>query len=157
VKPSSDGRNPSAKLGGENVAILLDTGLLVAHYSARDPHKARAQAIIAEILDGKYGTPIVSDYVVLELLNYASSARGSRARLRGVQGHLLAKGEGHWVDLVNIDERLFEESVEFFSRVGAERGLSFTDCSTVALGKALGIETVASFDGDFDGLMSRVC
>lgn len=38
----------------------------------------------------------------------------------------------------------------------AERGLSFTDCTSIMLIKSRGIDNIMSFDGDFGGLVPRI-
>jgi hypothetical protein len=38
----------------------------------------------------------------------------------------------------------------------ADKKLSFTDCSIIELMKNKGIDHLASFDGGFDGIMSRI-
>jgi predicted nucleic acid-binding protein len=37
-----------------------------------------------------------------------------------------------------------------------ERLLSFTDCTSLALMEKHGIESIASFDSSFDGLVKRI-
>ena len=37
-----------------------------------------------------------------------------------------------------------------------ERRLSFTDCTSIALMRKRGIDAIASFDRDFDGIIPRI-
>ena len=45
--------------------------------------------------------------------------------------------------------------MRFFPRY-AGKGLSFTDCTTIALMRRMDVENLVSFDADFDGFTSRI-
>jgi predicted nucleic acid-binding protein len=49
----------------------------------------------------------------------------------------------------------FKEAWRLFPQY-ADRGLSFTDCTSIALLKTRGIESIVSFDADFDGIAPRI-
>jgi len=54
-----------------------------------------------------------------------------------------------------IDLKMLENERDTFAKY-ADNKLSFTDCSIIELMKNKGIDQLASFDGGFDGIVSRI-
>ena len=54
-----------------------------------------------------------------------------------------------------IDQEILENGWITFAKY-ADKKLSFTDCSIIELMKNKGIDHLASFDGGFDGIVSRI-
>jgi len=54
-----------------------------------------------------------------------------------------------------VDSEAFKEGWRLFPNY-AGRGLSFTDCTSVALMRLRGIESLLSFDMGFDGIVQRI-
>ena len=54
-----------------------------------------------------------------------------------------------------IDLEIFEREQITLTKY-ADKKLSFTDCSIIELMKNKGIDQLASFDGGFDGIVSRI-
>lgn len=138
------------------MTVILDTGFLLALHNEHDPHYPRACEIAREIMEGAHGQPVVSDYVVAEALNYVTGRSWPAGRSRVLLADLLGRGEEPWMGLVKVDSEVFEAAVRLFEAVGVEKGLSFTDCSSIVLAKSLKAELIASFDSDFDGVLPRL-
>jgi predicted nucleic acid-binding protein len=58
-------------------------------------------------------------------------------------------------ELIRVDHTVFQEAWRIFKQI-PERNLSFTDCTTMAFVKSMRIDSVLSFDSDFDGLINRI-
>ena len=58
-------------------------------------------------------------------------------------------------ELLRVSNTGFADSVDIFERYD-DQELSFTDATTVALCDRYDIESVLSFDDDFDGLVDRI-
>ncbi|MCL4519046.1 MAG: PIN domain-containing protein [Thaumarchaeota archaeon] len=54
--------------------------------------------------------------------------------------------------ILSVDKSIFEEAWQIFSEKFHDTALSFTDCTTYALIRAQSIQSVFSFDRDFDKL-----
>ncbi len=67
---------------------------------------------------------------------------------------LLGQGTPPFMEMVNIEEETFARAWTLFTR-HSQRGLSFTDCASLAVMETMRIERIASFDTDFDGITSR--
>ena len=67
------------------------------------------------------------------------------------------RGAGEFPELFNLrclDNSVFETAIDIFER-DDDQQLSFTDATTVAFAETNDIDTVLSFDDDFDGLVDR--
>ena len=60
------------------------------------------------------------------------------------------------IHMVFVDEELFKDAWARFTRLAA-KGLSFTDCATLAMMDRYRIKRLLSFDKGFDGLVRRIC
>lgn len=57
--------------------------------------------------------------------------------------------------VIRVDGEVFKDAWKLFPRY-AGKGLSFTDCTTIALMRMMNIENIVSFDADFDGITPRI-
>ena len=138
------------------MSIFVDTGVFYAHH---DPDADRHDAAVAAfdaLLDGTYGQPYTSDYVLDETVTLTRVRTGSFEAADTVARRVL--GEDPYpnvIETVNVEPDDVRATVETFRRYD-DHDLSFTDASTVAVCDARGIDSVLSFDSDFDGLLNRV-
>lgn len=124
---------------------FADTSGLVALAAPRDSRHALAAAWFRD--SGARDGLVTSDYVLDETVT----------RLRRVAGHAAAVAVGHAIRsstvarLVKLQPADLEAAWEIFMRYD-DRDLSFTDCTSVALVRRLGLKSVFGFDDDFAGL-----
>ncbi len=137
------------------MSIFLDTGLFLAYENPRDANHRAAVGIVEGAADGTWGEVFTSDYVFDEAVTLALR-RTRRADLALRVGRLiLGTGPlGRMTGLVYVSPEVFLRAWQRFSR-WAVRGLSFTDCTTLELMANLRVAEVASFDRDFDGIVTR--
>ena len=138
------------------MSVFVDTGVLYAdHDRAASRHNAASESLHA-VYQGRFGQPIVSDYVYDEAVtltlrrterNEASANIGRR--IRGADPFPTV------YSLRYVDQSIFERAVSIFEG-DDDHGLSFTDATTVAIVNADGIDRVLSFDDDFDGVIDRL-
>jgi len=60
-----------------------------------------------------------------------------------------------FINMLFIDQEILERWWITFAKY-ADKKLSFTDCSIIELMKNKSIDHLASFDGGFDGIVSRI-
>ena len=140
------------------MTVLFDTDVLVAFLNHRDGRHETAAHMVREISSGRWGTPLITDYVLDEALTLLMARGAGLAAADRLLSMVAAKSEGGAgprLLIWRVDESVFSEAILLFRRHFA-RGLSFTDCTTLALVGAMGVDFVASFDHGFDGLVSRV-
>jgi len=105
--------------------------------------------------DASYGQVMTSDYVYDETVTLTYQRTGSTERAISVGERLWSTDEGpDAVTMYHITESLFEDAVDAFERFD-DRGLSFTDATTVALADRHSVDIVLSFDDDFDGVVDE--
>ena len=137
------------------MSLFIDTGVIVAFENPRDSNHAAAVRILEATARGTFGPALTSDYVFDEAVTLAL-ARTKKASLAIRVGNLiLGLGpEGPVMGLAPVSPRQFLRAWALFSRL-AERGLSFTDCTSIELARSMRLDEIASFDRDFDGLLAR--
>ena len=131
-----------------SVGILIDTGVFYAFYNRRDIHHLDSICLITHVLEGKFGRPYTSEFVVSEtytLLRYRLGYNTALAFLRA-----LSKSD---IEIIFTSKDDFEEIVKILEKY-SERKLSFTDATLIHLSKNYGIETIASYDErSFSGVL----
>jgi hypothetical protein len=135
------------------VSAFVDTGVLVAFSSIRDKNHAKAVELLQRAEQGEYGSVLSSDYVFDEMVTLALMLTKNPTIALGAGELLLGsptKGVPSLAELLHVDDETFSNSWEFFKRY-ANRGLSFTGCTTVALMKRskidnLRVSTAVSMD-----------
>lgn len=141
---------------GIDMPILVDSGVLIAFLHRRDRRHHAGQEIMEPILRGEHGTPIVTDYVIDEVLTFLVAKGATRTQLDKAIAFVLSDGEEPGAFFLHrIEPDHFAEALQFVRR-HRERRLSFTDCTCLAIMETLGIHTIASFDNGFDGLVTRL-
>jgi predicted nucleic acid-binding protein len=114
-----------------------------------------AASALEAVFDGELGQPIVSDYIYDEAVTLTLKRSGSFEIAKGLGERI--RGADPFpatYDMYRITSAVFQEAVEHFERYD-DQGLSFTDASSIALLERRSIDTILSFDDDFDGLVER--
>lgn len=138
------------------MSVFVDTGAFYAHHDTDAERHDQAVAAFDALLDGDYGQPYTSDYVLDETVTLTRKRTGSFDAADAVARRIVGDDPyPHVVELVNVEPDDVEEALATFRRYD-DHDLSFTDAATVALCERLGIDAVLSFDSDFDGLVDRI-
>ncbi len=129
--------------------IVVDSSIWDAAKMARDRSHSAAIGVLEKVMDGAYGRPLVTDYIIDEVL----------AWLNAHSTHRLAAQTADWflstgqVEIEKVDWAIFNEAADLFR----ERDyLSFTDSTTAVIAWARGIKDIASLDRDFIRLGFKV-
>ncbi len=139
------------------MAVLLDTSVLFAKVNERDRHHDEANAFLRRVLQGEFGTAIITSFVVDEALTLMQF-RGQPADGARKLGSLLGLDDaspGSPFHVVSVQDGDLEPAYRRFLQ-HYERGLSFTDCTLLAVADRLDVDAVATFDSDFEGLVPVV-
>ncbi len=140
------------------MAAFIDTGVFVAFSNVEDRNHVNAVELLQRATGGEYGSVFTSDYVLDETVTLALM-RTKKPALAIEVGELIlgnpARGIQSFAKLLHVDDETFAEAWALFKRY-AGRGLSFTDCTTIALMKGEGIESLISFDRSFGGIVKIV-
>lgn len=137
--------------------LFLDTGVLIAAISPADKHHAAARNVFHRIAEHEWKEVYTSDYVLAEALNFVRFKIRRReavdAALEPVFGRRDAPAAV--TGILRIHSGRFADALERF-RTYFDRGLSFTDCTTLTVMDQEDIEELATFDSGFKGLAKLV-
>ncbi|NOZ88574.1 MAG: type II toxin-antitoxin system VapC family toxin [Crenarchaeota archaeon] len=128
------------------MAVLVDTGVLLAALIPRERRHRWARRLLAGILEGRYGPAYVTDYIVDEALSYAASRLGRDAAEKLLS--LLVRRRLLHIIPVTID--VFSEAVEVYEAHLPR--LSFTDATTLVVARSYRIDLIATLDRELAAL-----
>ncbi|MFQ6077393.1 MAG: type II toxin-antitoxin system VapC family toxin [Candidatus Bathyarchaeia archaeon] len=137
------------------MSVFIDSGIFVAFHNIRDPNHGRASELIREIVTGGLGSAYTSDYVFDEAVTTALVRTRRTEMALSVGRMILGELTRPFLAVLTVNGEAFREAWKLFQK-HAGRGLSFTDCTSIALMRVRGIENIASFDEDFDGIVPRI-
>lgn len=124
---------------------VVDTSVLIGMADADDSRHDVAVDIVQEMDRGNLPTGRVTNYVVLELLNWIHT-RTSHTKAVDTQTRL---SQSAGFELVQTPQQDFTRAVELFK---THDGLAFGDATIAAYMERTEIEYLYSFDDDFDAL-----
>ncbi len=122
------------------MSVLLDTGFIIAAFNRRDSNHAWAKRLMREILEGKWGTPYITDYIVDEVLSYAA------ARLAGDTGVKLGELllERRVFRLIPVTLDIVLDAWSLYRR--HYPSLSFTDATSIIVARVYGIDYIVTVE-----------
>lgn len=139
------------------MSILLDTGVLAGFLNKDDANTDRAQAIIAACMDGEHGGVFTTSDVVDETFTLLLSRGAPLAHARQLSNQLGWEADKPPIaEVLEIDRAHRREAWRLFERHYEEKSLSYTDCTTLLMVRDRGIDKLATFDDDFEGLVETV-
>jgi hypothetical protein len=134
--------------------VIIDTGVIVAFHNTKDEKHERAKELIRKAAGGEYGLPYTTDYIFDEAVTLALIRTGRKDIANSVGRMILGESIPKFLLLLRTGERIFKDAWKIFKKM--DKMLSFTDCTIIAVAKVYNINSVMSFDSDFDGLVERV-
>lgn len=141
------------------MSILIDSGAWFAKLHERDQDHEAAQAIFAACMDGAHGQVFTTSDVVDETFTLALSRAGadSGGMIQDLAGFVgFTETRPTVASVLDVDRERQRAVWPLFERHYEEKGLSFTDCTSLVTMRERGIDKIASFDDGFDGLVERV-
>lgn len=125
--------------------IILDSSFLIAVKILNDMHHEKAKSMMKDIVEFKYGKPILTDYIFDETVT-GILARSKSLKLAIEFGNELVNS----LDMVDISDKIFDDAWMIFSKQKSINNfLSFTDSTVLATMQENGIRNIATFDQDF--------
>ncbi|MEM2925725.1 MAG: PIN domain-containing protein [Methanocellales archaeon] len=133
------------------MSIIIDTSAIVAARNSDDKNHKTAIGIFEDILDGIYGTAIISDLILSEAVSYAYIVTKNKNIALDIAKFAQAKP----LRLIFVTAADLDLALELYQQY-FDSELSFTDCTTIALMKRLRIEALFTFDREFQGIVKTV-
>lgn len=124
---------------------VVDTGVLIGTGDSEDHHHDIASEIVHGIDHGELPTGRVTNYVVLETLNWIHT----RKRHEKAIEMQMRINESAGFEIVQCAQKDFTRAVDIFTTYDK---LSFGDATIAAFMERTDLEYLYSFDDDFDAL-----
>ena len=124
--------------------VFIDTSLLVAFVVAKDTNHEKAVSIMEEIVGGKHGQAITSEYVFDETVTVVL-VRSKSLYLASKTGDLIKES----MPVLEVGNNTFEASWNRF-RNQKDTKFSFTDCTILEVVESNHIDKLATFDREFE-------
>ncbi|MDD5617207.1 MAG: type II toxin-antitoxin system VapC family toxin [Candidatus Methanoperedens sp.] len=126
--------------------IFVDTSAFLALANEKDNNHIAATQFLEKIKNGKIRIRkiITSDYIIDETLTRIRYSVGHKEAVEWGKDILASKV----IEKIDIEREIFGSAWQLFKTYD-DKKLSFTDCTSFALMKKIGIEKVFSFDEDF--------
>lgn len=124
---------------------VVDTSVLLAMADADDRHHDVATRIVRGMDRGAFPTGRVTNYVILETLNWIHNRHHPRKAIEIYE----RLNESAGFELLQAAQKDFGRAVEIFETY---EKLAFGDATIVAYMEREGIEYLYSFDDDFDAI-----
>jgi predicted nucleic acid-binding protein len=125
--------------------MFIDSVVWIGAKLKRDKWHAKSSFILTKFLNKEITIAHVTDYVVLETVNYLLRKAGFEVALETLNLFRIHER----IKVINVDDQLYERTCEIFMH---HPGLSITDASIVAAMEKVGVKELYSFDGGFDEL-----
>lgn len=128
--------------------IFIDTSVLVAFIVGKDANHEKAVSLMQEIVSGKHGPAITSEYVFDETVTVVlvrSKSMDSAVKT----GDLIKES----MPVLDVSSHTFEASWTKFKNQ-KNTMFSFTDCTILELVESNHIDKLATFDKEFESVGS---
>ena len=123
--------------------MFIDSIVWIGAKLKRDQWHDKSVPIINKFLNREINIVYVTDYIVLESVNFLLRKAGFEVALETLNLFNIHER----IKIINVDVGLFERSCEIFVKY---LGLSITDASIVAAMEKVDVKKLYSFDGGFD-------
>lgn len=141
------------------MSVFVDTGVFYAAFDrSATRHETARDALERVLRSAAFGKAVTSEYVYDETVTLTLRRTSDTDLAIDVGSRILAieRGESPGGPTILFSSRsLFDTAVDTFDRF-ADHTLSFTDAMTIAMMDYHAIDSVLSFDDDFDGIVDRL-
>jgi predicted nucleic acid-binding protein len=122
--------------------ILVDSSIWDAAKRRRDKSHAVAREVLQEIMEGKYGRVVITDYIIDEVVTWLNAHTTHKIAVQTADFFFTSKE----IEIEKIDWAVLREARELFRKYDY---LSFTDATTAVIAALKGIKYIATLDQDF--------
>lgn len=129
------------------MAVFIDTGAFMAYRNQKDVYHSTADGLIRRALNGEFGSIFTTDYIYDEALTLAMVRTGNKSVAKDISDVMLSPR----IEMINIDGIILEPARDLFFRL-FDKGISFTDATTMAVMQQENIGKIITFDSHFKGM-----
>lgn len=136
--------------------ILIDSNIYIAYFNKRDENHTRSKELVKQLLKGEYGNRFTISEVFSEVATILFRQTQNKRIVTKALNTIYEK-ETAWGFTIIITKDIIENAWTIFNKYTTKKvPLSFVDCLLISTAKINGIESILSFDSEFDGILSRI-
>ena len=136
------------------MGVIVDTNVIVAFLIEKEKNHNKALTLFRSLLENSHGSLFVTDYIIDEVITLI----GSRFKRKDLveQAYSFMSEDSGIFNFIKTESHHLTKAWEYWKKYTEypKRPLSFTDASILVVSEEYSIEYVASFDTEFDGLIS---
>lgn len=138
------------------MAILLDSSVIIALINLRDKNHSRAGKLLMKLKQPEYGMRITIDYVLDEVLTTLWNHTHQKSIVEKAYNLICHRPD--FIKFAHVGFDVPDMAWQIWKKVASwpEKPLSFTDCCIIAFMDKNDIKQLATYDSDFDGIVSIV-
>lgn len=137
--------------------ILVDTNFFIAIINQRDSYHKRANEILDKLLLGDFG----ERYTISDVFTETATLLFKKTKRKEIvekAWELIYSEEFSIVQPIIVNKKDIDNAWVVFQKYATEkRPLSFVDCLLIAVCQSYEIDSIVSFDSEFDGILKREC
>ena len=111
-----------------------------------------ADDLVRRAIKGEFGSIFMTDHIYDEALRLVTVRTGNK----GLTEDISNLTRSPRIEMINIDGIIPKQARELFFRL-FDKGISFTDATTMAVMQQENIRKIITFDSNFKGLSNNYC
>ena len=136
--------------------IIIDSNIFIAYFNKRDNNHQRSSELVKKMLKGDYGNRFTISEVFSEVSTILFRQTKNKTIVERAWNSIYKK-EASWVFPIIVNKELINEAWEKFKKyTSAKVPLSFVDCLLISTAQSHSIDSILSFDSEFDGIIKRI-
>ncbi|MDO8642476.1 MAG: PIN domain-containing protein [Candidatus Woesearchaeota archaeon] len=123
--------------------VIVDSNIFIGLWYKGDQHRQKSIDIMNQLLDKKIGKMIVTNYVIVEVINFLMK----KVRFEDLLKAYVSLTDVERIQVMYVDKVMHYEIGRLMAQY---KTLTLTDCSLIVAARELNVPIIYSFDGGFD-------
>ena len=136
--------------------IIIDSNIYVAYFNKRDENNKRSKELVSQLLKGEYGNRFTISEVFSEVSAILFRQTGNKNIVEKAWNTIYEK-EKTWGFKIIITKEMILKAWTMFNKYTTKKvPLSFVDSLLIVTAQLNSIDSILSFDSEFDGIINRI-
>ena len=136
--------------------IIVDSNIFIAYFNKRDNNHIRSKELVKSMLKGEYG----NRFTISEVFSEVSTILFRQTKNKSIverAWNSIYDVEISWVLPIIVSKDIINNAWVIFKKYTSIKvPLSFVDCLLISTAQTHSIDSIVSFDSEFDGIMNRI-
>lgn len=136
--------------------ILIDSNIFIAYFNKRDRYHLRSKQLVRNLLKGEYGNRFTISEVFSEVSTILFRQTKNMTIVERAWSSIYSK-EKSWAFAIIMNKDTIDKGWQIFKKYTTLKvPLSFVDCLLISTAQLNSIDSILSFDSEFDGILNRI-